>query len=414
MTPELVVTNVDAWLSAGSWRGGVDIVVQSGRIAAIRPTAPGADYGCPTIDGSGATAIPGLCDLHVHLTTNSDFTRPLPNPVYRATVEKPEKLLHGIRNGIRALRAGFTTLRVIGHRDVGEVNLRDFIQGGLMTGPRLFVAPWWISMTGGHGDMMVARELRRRPFDTADGVDECRKMVRLQARQGADFIKVMASGGLGSDGDDFHTPNYSLQELTAIVVEAHDLGLKVAAHAYSGQGIKRALLAGVDTLEHGTYLDEECLELMVANGTFLVPTLSIYDWVAEDGQRRGASAEFMSVAEQVRRRSRENLLQAVAAGVPVAMGTDTSGTLCPSGKNARELELYVEVGMSPEEALVTATQTAAAALGWADRLGRLEVGYLADIVLVNGNPLADIGLLGRPGGLRCVIKEGSPVTERGF
>jgi imidazolonepropionase-like amidohydrolase len=408
--PDLIVANVDVWSGDGAFLPAMDIVIADGRISALDHTA-GTTYGdTPVIDGSGATAIPGLCDLHVHLTTNSDSDHVMDNAIYRATVSKPAKLLHGIRNGLRALQAGFTTLRVMGHRDVGEPDLRDFIDQGLLVGPRLVVAPWWVTMTGGHGDLLIPVAWPRQPWDTADGPDECRKMVRLQSKAGADFIKVMASGGLVSLGDKIHWPNFTRAELDALVDEAHDLDLKVAAHAYSAESIKRAVLAGVDTIEHGTFLDDECIELMLNRGTYLVPTLSIYDWVAKEGKNRGAREQFYGDVLRVRDQTLKTAERAFRSGIPIALGTDSSGTLCPAGENARELELYVDIGMSPEEALLTATRTAARALGLEDEIGRIGAGMKADLVVVNDDPRRDITILRRPGGIRAVIKAGINVT----
>jgi imidazolonepropionase-like amidohydrolase len=299
----------------------------------------------------------------------------------------------------------------MGHRDVGEVELRTFTDQKLITGPRLLVSPWVISMTGGRGDLFYPANWPRAVFDTADGVDECRKVVRLQRKQGANFIKVTASGGMLSESDQPHWPNYREEELRAIVEEAHDYEMTVAAHAHSTEGINRALAAGVDTLEHGTHLDERHVEMMLKQGTYFVPTLAIADWIATNGKARGVRPDGLAKITKTKERQIESVQLAHKAGVKIAMGTDSTGTLCPFGQHAREIELYVEAGLSPVEALMTATSIAAEALGLAHEIGALEVGKAADVVLVNGDPTKDVTILRRDGGIRSVFRQGIPVTS---
>jgi imidazolonepropionase-like amidohydrolase len=390
---------------------GGHVSVRNGLITSVGPGRPAEDPGIVTVDAAGATIIPGLVDAHVHLTTMSSHVAPVDNATYRVVASNPTKLLHGIRNAMRALAAGFTTLRVMGHRDVGEPQLRDFIDQGLLVGPRLLVAPWVISMTGGRGDLFWPSTVERDPLDTADGIEEVRKMVRLQRKRGADFIKVTASGGVLSGGDRPHWPNYTVDELRTIVDEAHDYDMRVAAHAHSSVGIKRALRAGVDTIEHGSFIDDEGIDLMLSTGAWLVPTLAINDWVVSRGVQGSVTAEGLAKAEAAMRTGQENIRKAWSAGVPIAMGTDTTGTICPFGEHARELELYVDaVGMTPAEALTTATRGAAEALGVADEQGTISVGKIADLVVVDGNPLGDVSLL-RSGGIRAVYRRGEDVTD---
>ncbi|MBN9032339.1 MAG: hypothetical protein BGO05_02630 [Rhizobiales bacterium 63-7] len=410
---ETLIENVAVWRGRGEHvETAMAIRIENGRIAAIAPTGTlSAGPQATVVDGAGATAIPGLCDIHVHLATNSDYGRIVDNATYRALVPGTEKLLHGVRNGLRALKAGVTTLRVMGHRESGDVELAAMIERGLIPGPRLLVAPWVISMTGGRGDLFYPAAWPRQYLDTADGIEECRKVVRLQRKLGAGFIKVTASAGVLSADDKVHWPNYTVEELKVIVSEAHDYDLKVAAHAHSTEGIKRALLAGVDTLEHGTNLDDECIAMMVEQGTWLVPTLAITDSLLRRGAASGARAEGLAKLEIARANQSRSILKAIAAGVKIAMGTDSSGNLCRFGEHARELELYVELGMTPAKALETATSAAAEALDLAGEIGTLDAGKCADIVLVNGNPLQDIYLLQREGGLRRVYRNGVDVTD---
>ena len=415
--PVTLMQNVDLWPGDGpDLVRNVSILMRDGRIAEIGPTdtlLPGEEgaQDWTILDCKGATAIPGLSDIHVHLTTNSDFGQVVDNATYRALVPGTEKLLHGLRNGWRALAAGFTTLRVMGHRDSGDIELSAFIRRGLLPGPRLSVAPWVISMTAGRGDLFYPNGWPRQPLDTADGIDECRLVVRTHRKLGGDFIKFTASAGLLSAGDKAHWPNYCVEEMQVIVEEAHDCDMKVAAHAHATEGIRRALAAGVDTIEHGSFLDEACIEIMLRQGTFLVPTLSISDTVIRNGARSGARADGIEKMKAARDIKVRNIRKAWEAGVKIAMGTDSSGNLCPFGQHARELEIYVEIGMKPYQALETATIIAAAALERPDVTGRLEPGAVADVVLVNGNPLEDIYVLRRENGIRAVFKDGLDVTN---
>ncbi|BBG00866.1 MULTISPECIES: metal-dependent hydrolase family protein [Pseudonocardia] len=383
-------------------RGGT--VVYAGRAGGIA-----VPEGTPRVDATGCTVLPGLIDAHVHLTTNSDHDHVVAGDVFRGQVSRPGKLLHGLRNAHRALAAGFTSLRVMGHRDVGEIELRDFVECGLAVGPRLVVSPWWITMTNGHGDLFYPPYTPRQQWDTADGVEECRKIVRLQAREGADFIKVMASGGM-SRGEQPHWPNYSVAELAAIVDEAHDLDLRVAAHALSIEGIRRSLEAGVDSIEHGSYLDQDTASEMARRGTFLVPTMAFNDWCQREGTARGLTAAGVEALRDAHDRTIESFELARRAGVRIVMGTDSSGTLCPFGAHARELELYVRYGMTTDEALATATVNAAALLDRPD-LGVLREGGAGDAVVVAGDVLADIGVLGQVANIKHVVRSGRDLSD---
>lgn len=411
-TRDTLITNVALWRGRGDTvETSMSLFLSEGKIAAIGPKGSLKAESATVIDGAGMTAIPGLIDAHVHLCTNSDYAKVVDNAIYRALVPGTEKLLHGIRNGLRALKAGVTTLRVMGHRDSGDAELASMIERGLIPGPRLLVAPWVISMTGGRGDLFYPAAFPRQPLDTADGIEECRKAVRLQRKLGAGFIKVTASAGVLSADDRLHWPNYTIDELKVIVSEAHDYDLKVAAHAHSTEGIRRALLAGVDTLEHGSNLDDASIEMMVKQGTWLVPTLAIVDSLIRNGTATGVRPEGLAKLEKARADQAQSFGKAMKAGVRIAMGTDSSGTLCRFGEHARELELYVELGMAPGKALETATSAAAEALGLAAETGVIETGKYADIVLVNGNPLADIYCLRKPSGIARVFSRGVDVTE---
>lgn len=406
---DVVIEGGVVWCGAGErYEDGV-VHIDEGVVVYAGPRSEHVvPPGTPRLDATGCTVLPGLIDTHVHLTTNSDHRRMVASDVFRGQVSKPGKLLHGLRNAHRSLASGFTTLRVMGHRGAGEIELRDFVDAGLAVGPRLLVAPWWITMTDGHGDLFYPPYTPREPWDTADGVDECRKIVRLQAKAGADFIKVMASGGM-SKGEEPHWPNYSVAELSAIVETAHDLDLRVAAHALSLEGIRRSLAAGVDSIEHGSYLDADTAAEMAERGTYLVPTMAFNDWCQREGTSRGLSAQGVEDLRDAHDRTIESFALAREAGVKVAMGTDSSGTLCPFGAHSRELELYVRHGMSTEEALTTATANAASLLNRPE-LGSLQPGAAGDVIVVEGDVLADIGLLGQPSNIRHVVRAGRDLS----
>ncbi|MCW2846318.1 MAG: amidohydrolase [Marmoricola sp.] len=408
-TADVVIEGGSVWVGPGELHADGLVHIQAGTVVYAGPRGgEQVPTGTPRINAVGCTVLPGLIDAHVHLTTNSDHSRVVPSDVFRGQVSNPGKLLHGLRNAHRALASGFTTLRVMGHRGVGEIELRDFIDEGLTIGPRLLVSPWWITMTNGHGDLFYPPYTRRERWDTADGVEECRKLVRIQAKAGADFIKVMASGGM-SKGEQPHWPNYSVAELTTIVDTAHDLDLRVAAHALSADGIRRSLASGVDSIEHGSYLDEETAAEMAEKGTFLVPTMSFNDWCQREGTSRGLSPQAVADLSDAHERTIESFGLAREAGVTVAMGTDSSGTLCPFGAHARELELYVKHGMSSEEALATATTNAALMLDRPE-LGSLSIGSVGDAVVVEGNVLTEIGHLTQRSNLRHIVRAGRDIT----
>ncbi|WP_110207114.1 metal-dependent hydrolase family protein [Nocardioides daejeonensis] len=410
MSADVAIEGGLLWSGPGQHQPDALIYIRAGSVAYAGPRRPGVvPDGTPRIDATGCTVLPGLIDAHVHLTTNSDHDDVVPSDVFRGQVTPAGKLLHGLRNAHRALAAGFTTLRVMGHRGVGEAELRDLVARGLLVGPRLVLAPWWITMTNGHGDLFYPRYTRRERLDTADGIEECRKMVRLQARAGADFIKVMASGGM-SPGEEPHWPNYSVAELRVIVETAHDMDLRVAAHALSPEGIRRSLAAGVDSIEHGSFLDSEMASEMAERGTFLVPTMAFNDWCQREGTSRGLTEEAVADLREAHDRTIESFNLAREAGVKIVMGTDSSGTLCPFGAHARELELYVEHGMSADEAIATATTVAADLLDQ-PLLGSLRPGAAGDAVVVDGDVVGDIGLLTSRHNIRHVVRAGTDVGE---
>ncbi|WES64376.1 amidohydrolase family protein [Microbacter sp. GSS18] len=406
----LAVVGADVWPGHGpDMLPDQTIVAADGVITAVGPReSTPVPVGARVIDAAGKYVIPGLADAHVHLTTNADESHYGPWSQFLNERTVQEMALHGIRNGLRALTTGFTTLRVMGIRGAGEPELRDFTAKGLLPGPRLFVTPWWVSMTNGHGDLFYPKHHPRWEWDTADGPDQCRQLVRILAREGADFIKVMASGGLLSAGDKASWPNYTVEELKAIVDEAHAMDLKVAAHATGLAGLRRALEAGVDSIEHGTFLEEAEAAQMAETGTVLVPTLAITD--AFTGDVGGVKPELAAKARAVVERHRSGFQFALDAGVKIAMGTDSGDHVAPFGEQAREFELYCEHGMKPYEALETATLATAELFDRTGELGLVAAGSVADLVVLEQNPLDDITALRAPGGIINVVKDGVDYT----
>jgi len=387
------------------------VVLRDGRIAAVGSSGQVPE---PTtgerIDTSGRTVLPGLFDAHVHVFAHAGEHAYNPR-TWPITTFVEEQLLHAAANARLALECGITTLRdMAGGRP--EVALRHALDDGVLAGPRL-VTSGFIGMTGGHGDLFFPPSLDRRPFPVADGPDACRAAVRAHVRDGVDLIKICTSGGVLSLGDAVAWRNYTDAEVAAVVDEAHALGRRVAVHAHSRAGIAQALAAGVDTIEHGTELDDELAAGMAAAGCHLCPTLTITSYLVAEGAARGLEAEALEKARVAHARHREAMLAARRAGVKMFAGTDSCNAM-PFGRHTQELALLVsEVGLTPMEAIVAATSTAAAACGLAGKTGELRAGLLADVVVVDGDPLADIGILQDRDRIVGVFRDGRLLVDRG-
>jgi imidazolonepropionase-like amidohydrolase len=380
------------------------IVVRDGRIAAIEPgyrAAAGAQD--RVVDLRGSTVLPGLMDMHVHLT--SEFNRR--SEIERFVLDAPDVAIDGVVFAGRTLQAGFTTVRDLGDSFRASLALRDAINAGKLAGPRIFAAGKSIATTGGHADPTNgwAEHLRgeRGPQDgVADGTVEAATSVRQRYKDGSDLIKVTATGGVLSLAKNGLNPQFTEEELRAIVLTARDYGFKVAAHAHGAEGMKRAIRAGVDTIEHGTYMDDETIALMKQKGTWYVPTISAGRWVFDRSQEPGFFPEVVRPkAASIGPLIQGTFGRAWKAGVRILFGTDTG--VSAHGDNAREFRFMVEAGMPPLEAIRAATIAPARFLEIDDRLGSVQVGKLADLVAVPGDPLADITAMER---VHFVMKDG--------
>ena len=362
------------------------ILFDGGRVTALGPAATiHLPAGVTPLDLPGLTCLPGLIDAHVHLTVDPDHSG------YEGLgVSLPAQVIIGVRNARATLAAGFTTVRNVGADGYTDVALRDGIAKGDIDGPRMQVSGPPLGITGGHADNNLL------PFsyhDVAEGVADgpwaARTKVRQNAKCGVDLIKIMASGGVLSKGDEPGAEQYSLEEMQAIVTEAHKLGRRVAAHAHGTQAITDAIIAGVDSVEHASLIDDRGIALAKQHGTWLVMDIYDDDYILATGSAGGGMLEESIVKERkLGRLQRENFRRAHAAGALMAFGTDAG--VYPHGDNARQFAKMVEWGMTPIEAIRTATLNAAQLMGWSDRVGAIEPGRFADIVAVDGDPTQDV------------------------
>jgi imidazolonepropionase-like amidohydrolase len=382
---------------AGRVSGPGTIVVRGERIESVAGAA--APEGAKVIDLGSLTCLPGLMDLHAHIVINPDTLSG--SNLDRSSAARALDALH---NAQVMLEAGFTTLRDPGDFDryYATVAVRDAIASGKAVGPRLFVAPHALGPTGGHGDFNnLADDLHIDvPTRVANGPDEIRRTIREEVKYGADWIKVMATGGVMSAGDDPRLTAYTDEEMHAAVDETHRLGRKITVHAIGTEGIKSAVRAGVDCVEHAVLIDDETIDLMKQRGTWLVPTLYVLNYIIDNGAAMGFPEESINKGRALRAERDKRISRAFKAGVKVAFGSDT---IFPHGEAVREFAELVKLGLSPADAVRAATINAAQVLGIADEAGTLERGKVADIVAVNANPLQDIRTLER---VQFVMKSG--------
>lgn len=355
-----------------------------------------APAGAEIVDLSGKTVLPGLIDSHIHC-----FLDASPDPTVSFNNDSTINLvIKAIDNMRKTLEAGFTTVRDLGGKGDLSLQLRKAAAENRFPSPRILTAGRYITMTGGHG---------HKSGIEADGADMVRKAAREMLKQGADVIKVMATGGVMTEGVQPGSAQFTREEMAAAAEEAHKAGKKAAAHAQGTQGIKNAILAGIDSIEHGIFLDEEAVAMMKKNNTFLVPTLSAPYWVIEGGPESGIAQYVVDKVQITVKSHFPSFRMAHEKGVKIAMGTDAGTPLSKHGGNAKELELMVENGMSPKEAILSTTITAAELLGLSDRLGSVEVGKVADMVVFRENPLDNIANIYS---IDEVYRAGKKVCER--
>ncbi len=362
------------------------------------------------IDAEGKTMMPGLIDSHVHICSNGD-----PSLMTMLNYRPGLIQLFGYNNGVKDLEAGFTTIRDMGAPSGYGLALRDAINMGLVKGPRILASGKIISMTGGHADFHLHSGVSYEEMSRiADGVADCRKASREQLKNGADFIKICTSGGVMSPTDPVDTPQFTVDEIEAIVYEAACVGRSVASHAHGATGIKNAIKAGVKTIEHGSLIDEEAMKMMIEKEAFLIPTL-VAGWnIVEHGLAGGIPKYAVDKAHEIADEVRKNALKAFKTGVKVASGTDAGTPFNRHGNNAQEIIHLVEAGFKPMEAIMAATKVGSEAIGLCDMIGTLEKGKLADLILVDGDPLKDIKVLGDVSNIKLVMKDGVVQINRGI
>jgi imidazolonepropionase-like amidohydrolase len=367
------------------------ILIEDNKISAVGKALvipPGAEV----IDLSDSTVLPGLMDCHTHLSGESSDD-------YYSDMFRKTAIDYAVAAHIyveRTLMAGFTTCRDLGSSDLIDVSLRNAINNGTIKGPRMLVACFPLGATGGHVDFNGFNpviNLNTNPDFTgiANGSDEIRKRVRNNIKWGADVIKFCATAGVLSEEESVGAPQYSAEEMKTIVDEAHMWGKKVAAHAHGTEGIKRAVLAGVNSIEHCSVLDDETVRLMKEKGTYMVPTMYALDYIIDNYTKKGFPEKILEKARSLHKQKAEGLAKAVKAGVKIAYGTDAA--VMPHGLNGKDFTYLVKAGMTPMDAIRTATVNAADLLGVSDKSGAITKGKYADIIAVKGDPTKDITLL---------------------
>jgi len=387
----------------GKYIDNAAITIENDRIVDVGPTARTTAGRGHVIDVPG-TCLPGLIDVHVHLTSDPEEGG---FGYSELGISIPRQAIFGAKNARRTLMSGFTSVRNVGADGFSDVALRDGINAGDVLGPRMQVSGPALTITGGHGDdNLLPWEFHHYGDGVANGPWAARAKVRENVKYGADVIKVLASGGVLSKGDLPGAPQFTLEELRAITEEAHKLGRKVAAHAHGTQSIKDSILAGIDTVEHCSLIDDEGIALAKQHHTYLDFDIYNDDYILSEGAKHGMLPESITKERQVGRTQRENFRKAFQAGALMGFATDAG--VYPHGDNWKQFPKMVEWGMKPIDAIRAATVNGAAIMGWSDRVGSIEKGYYADIIGSDGDPLADINAMGR---VKLVIKGGEVVRN---
>ena len=375
------------------------IIVDEGKVVAVGTKATlAAPDGAETVDLGAKTILPGLIDMHTHLIGDPTLGG------YSGYGETREAAaIYGVANAEKTLTAGFTTVRNVGAQDFSDVALRDAINAGVVPGPRMYVSGPPVSIIGGHcsDHNLLPNDFHMRGEGVGTGPWEMRANVRNNIKYGADLIKTCSTGGVFSKGTIPGAEQNTIEEMAAIVAEAHQRGLKVASHAHGNAGIKNAIKAGVDTIEHASYLDKEAINMAKAKGVYLAMDIYNTEYTQAEGRKNGELEEFLKKDADIAEIQRESFRAAIKAGAKVVYGTDSG--VYPHGDNGKQFVWMVKYGMTPMQALKSATSLAAEALGKEKSLGQIKMGYAADIVALDGDPLADMAVMEDIG---FVMKEG--------
>ncbi|KIX13756.1 metal-dependent hydrolase family protein [Dethiosulfatarculus sandiegensis] len=395
----VVFENGPIFVGGGTTLHNTSVLVEDGIIKSVQKTGSAPLPDCRRVDLKGRTLLPGLIDSHVHLVMSGE-----PDPMAEVYQGKaPMLILQAAVRAQNTLMAGFTTVRDMGCKDYVALYLRDAVNQGLVPGPRILASGRVITMTGGHGWQIGGRE--------ADGPDEVRKATREQLKQGVDLVKVMATGGVLTLGVEPGCPQLSYEELKACIEEAHKAGRRVGTHAQGMQGIKNAVLAGVDTVEHGIYLSEEIINEMISRKTALIPTLSAPVNIMNKGTGAGMPLEVVTKTEKSYESHLASAAMAYKSGVKMAMGTDAGTPFNLHGENAKEIKLLTTIGMTPSEALTAATLSAAQVLGIDNKTGSIEKDKEADLLVVEGDPVTYPEILIQKENLLLIMKQGQVVKD---
>jgi imidazolonepropionase-like amidohydrolase len=407
---QIVGGNVFDALHGDVIRHGV-VCIEGDRITAVGSASaiPTGGRDAQVLDAAGQFVMPGMMDCHVHLLSSgaADYAA-------RSLKELlPYTAIRGAAHAKTLLDMGYTTVRDVGAMGYGNIALRQAIEDGLVQGPRVFAAGHSLSVPGGHGDSYYRPEVRVQREGLINGPEEARRAVRELIKMRADVIKLLVTGGVMTDGSDVGILQWAPDELQAAIGQAHQLGRRVAGHCHGAAGVKEAIRAGLDTVEHGTLLDDEAIALMRQHGTYYVPTLVAPFHICAGGTASGIPAYAVQKSHLVMEQHRASVRHAHESGVKIAMGTDCGTPLNVAGRNALELELMTQNGLSAAEALMATTRVAAEAIGIEDRAGTIEPGKWADIIFVRGDPLADIRVLQDADRITTVMQAGKIVKGTG-
>jgi imidazolonepropionase-like amidohydrolase len=380
--------------SSGRYADNVTLVVANQRVKSIEPAGSVPPAGAQVLDLSADYVLPGLIDCHTHLSSRADSY----DEILSFTTTPYDAAIAAVVNAKKTLEAGFTTVRDVGSPAFLAVDLRKNIDAGFIPGPRIVASGPGLSITGGHGDLnnyspetTVTLFPEHRDFRIADGPEEVRQTIREQVKYGVDVIKIMASGGVLSKGDQPGAPQYTLEELKVAADTAHQAGRKIAAHAHGAQSIKWAIEAGIDSIEHASLVDDEGIALAKAHGTYFVMDIYNDDYILQVGPKIGMTEEQLTKERGVCQIQRNNFRKAHAAGVKMAFGTDAG--VYPHGDNAKQFHYMVMYGMTPTEAIQAATISAADLIGRSADVGSLAPGHFADLIAVPTDPLQRIEVL---------------------